>query len=121
VLVTDAVMPAGCKPGPYRLGEVEVELHADHSVRLRGGTRLAGSALTMDYAIGKVVEFTGVGLREAITMATTNPARVGRIASRQRGLSVADRADLVRFEYDEHANRMRVLETYMSGERVYAA
>ena len=46
VLVTDAVMPAGCKPGPYMLGEVEVELHADQSVRLRGGTRLAGSALT---------------------------------------------------------------------------
>jgi N-acetylglucosamine-6-phosphate deacetylase len=121
VLVTDAVMPAGCKPGPYRLGEVDVELHPDQSVRLRGGTRLAGSALTMDYAIGKVVEFTGVGLRDAITMATTNPARVGRIASRQRGLAVADRADFVRFRYDEPARRIRVLETYVSGERVYAA
>jgi N-acetylglucosamine-6-phosphate deacetylase len=121
VLVTDAVMPAGCKPGPYRLGEVDVELHPDQSVRLRGGTRLAGSALTMDYAIGKVIEFTGVGLPDAITMATTNPARVGRIASRQRGMAVAERADLVRFGYDEQTNRMRVLETYVSGERVYAA
>jgi N-acetylglucosamine-6-phosphate deacetylase len=121
VLITDAVMPAGCSPGPYKLGEVDVELHSDRSVRLRGGTRLAGSALTMDYAIGKVIEFTGIGLREAIAMATTNPARVGRIASRQRGISVADRADLVRFEYDPTSCRLRVLETWVSGERVYAA
>ena len=121
VLITDAVMPAGCSPGPYKLGEVDVELHPDRSVRLRGGTRLAGSALTMDYAIGKVIEFTGIGLREAIAMATTNPARVGRIASRQRGISVADRADLVRFEYDPTSCRLRVLETWVSGERVYAA
>ena len=27
VLITDAVMPAGCEPGPYRLGTVAVELH----------------------------------------------------------------------------------------------
>ena len=45
VLVTDAVMPAMCAPGPYQLGQVEVELKSDHSVVLRGGTRLAGSAL----------------------------------------------------------------------------
>jgi N-acetylglucosamine-6-phosphate deacetylase len=121
ILVTDAVMPAGCPPGPYKLGEVDVELHPDRSVRLRGGTRLAGSALTMDYAIGKIIEFTGVGLRDAVTMATTNPARVGRIASRQRGISVADRADVVRFEYDQSACRVRILETWIGGERVYAA
>src|SRR6185437_11918689 len=32
VLVTDAVMPAGCEPGIYKLGEVDVELHSDGSV-----------------------------------------------------------------------------------------
>ena len=39
VLITDAVMPAMCKPGRYMLGEVEVELHEDESVRMLGGTR----------------------------------------------------------------------------------
>src|SRR5207302_5345047 len=52
VLVTDAVMPAMCEPGPFRLGQVEVELREDGSVVLRGGTRLAGSALRMDQAVG---------------------------------------------------------------------
>ncbi len=45
VLVTDAVMPAMCQPGAYKLGQVDVELRNDGSVVLRGETRLAGSSL----------------------------------------------------------------------------
>ena len=41
VLVTDASMPALAEPGPYMLGEVEVELTTDGRVVLRGGDRLA--------------------------------------------------------------------------------
>jgi N-acetylglucosamine-6-phosphate deacetylase len=119
ILITDAVMPAGCSPGPYKLGEVEVELHADGSVRLAGGTRLAGSALMLDRAIGNVIRLGGVSLRDAITMAARNPARVGRIALRQRGLANGERADLVRFRYDDEAKEIQVVETYMGGERVF--
>jgi N-acetylglucosamine-6-phosphate deacetylase len=118
ILVTDAVMPAGCTPGPYKLGEVEVELHNDGSVRLRGGTRLAGSALHMDRAIQNVMRMGGLSLRDAVTMATRNPARVGRIPGRQRGLLPGERADLVRFQYDESIQEIRVLETYLNGKLV---
>ena len=121
VLVTDAVMPAGCEPGPYQLGEVAVELHADGSVRMQGGERLAGSALRMDAAVSKAMQLAGVNLRDAITMATRNPARVGRISGRQRGLTPGERADLVRFEYDRPARAIRIVETWLSGERVFAA
>lgn len=117
VLVTDAVMPAGCRPGPYMLGEVEVELHADGSVRLRGGDRLAGSALTMDRAIGNVMRLAGVSLREAVTMATVNPARVGRVGGRHRGLAAGQRGDLVVFRVVD--GMVRVLETWLGGECVY--
>jgi N-acetylglucosamine-6-phosphate deacetylase len=120
LLVTDAVMPAGCDPGRYRLGEVDVELHPDGSVRLAGGTRLAGSALTMDRAIANVMRTAGVSLREAITLATRNPARVGRIASRQRGLNPGDRADLVRFRLDETTGQIEILETFLAGRRVFS-
>ena len=115
ILVTDAVMPAGCVPGHYKLGEVDVELHADGSVRLSGETRLAGSALRMDHAIQNVMKLAGLKLRDAITLATRNPARVGRIPYRQRGLTPGDRADLVRFTYDESSGAIRVLETYLGG------
>lgn len=121
LLVTDAVMPAGCAPGLYRLGEVDVELHRDGSVRLAGGTRLAGSALRMDRAIANVRRAAGLSLREAVTLATRNPARVGRIASRQRGLNPGDRADLVLFRQDETTGDISVLETYLNGERVFQA
>ena len=119
VLVTDAVMPAGCKPGIYKLGEVDVELHSDGSVRLLGGTRLAGSALKMNDAIANTVRIARISLSEAVTLATKNPARVGRIASRQRGLVPGDRADIVRFRFDEEAGRIEVLETWFAGRRVY--
>lgn len=119
ILITDAVMPAGCPPGPYRLGEVDVELHPDGSVRLRDGSRLAGSALTMDCAISNVMRSAGLSLRDAVTLATRNPARVGRIPSRQRGLNPGDRADLVLFRLDASTGRLQILETYLSGQLVF--
>jgi N-acetylglucosamine-6-phosphate deacetylase len=121
ILVTDAVMPAGCAPGQYRLGEVDVELHPDGAVRLLGGTRLAGSALEMHRAIETVIRDAGLSLRDAITLATRNPARVGRIPSRQRGLTPGERADLVRFRYDAATHRIEVLETYLNGRQVFTA
>ncbi|MGD0132332.1 MAG: amidohydrolase family protein [Bryobacteraceae bacterium] len=121
LLVTDAVMPAGCPPGAYKLGEVDVELKEDGSVRLAGGSRLAGSALRMDHAIGNVMRTAGLNLREAVTLATRNPARVGRVPYRQRGLNPGDRADLVRFRLDESSCQLTILETYLNGERVFAA
>lgn len=121
ILVTDAVMPAGCPPGQYRVGEVDVELHPDGSVRMLGATRLAGSALTMDRALQNVMKLAGLTLRDAIALATRNPARVGRIPSRQRGLTPGDRADLVRFHHDESTHELKILETYLNGRQVYVA
>jgi N-acetylglucosamine-6-phosphate deacetylase len=121
VLVTDAVMPAMCEPGFYRLGPVDVQLHVDGSVTLRGGTRLAGSGLRMDRAIGNTVRMGGVSLMQALAMATTNPARVTRIAGRQRGLVPGDKADFVQFRWDDSTQSLTVTETIVAGVSVYTA
>ena len=121
VLVTDAVMPAMCEPGNYQLGEVAVELKADGRVVLRGGTRLAGSALRMDQAIGLAVHLGRLSLREALTMATVNAARVARIAGRLRGLATGEKADFVKFRWDENSEHLTVLETVVAGATVYSA
>lgn len=121
ILITDAVMPAGCPPGPYRLGGVDVELLPDHRVVLRGGNRLAGSSLRMDRGIENLMKLAGLSLREAITLSTMNPARVCRIAGRHRGLASGERADVVRFRFDEQRKKIEVLETYLSGRLVYSA
>lgn len=121
VLVTDAVMPAMCDPGPYKLGQVDVELRGDGSVVLRGGTRLAGSALRMDHAIANTVKLGGVSLREALAMATINPARVARIAGRQRGVTTGEKADFVRFRWDDQTQTLTVAETVLAGSTVFEA
>ena len=120
ILVTDAVMPAGCEPGLYRIGEVEVELLADGSVRQRGGGRLAGSALLMHRGVENLMKLAGISLQEALTMATRNPARVGRIANRQRGLAAGERADIVAFRFDRETKRIEIERTWFSGELVYS-
>lgn len=120
VLVTDAVMPAGCEPGRFRVGEVEIELHPEGRVTLAGQDRLAGSALRMDRGIEKLIQLGGISLPEAIIMATRNPARVGRIAGRQRGLAAGDRADIVEFRWDEETASLQVERTWMDGEQVYS-
>jgi N-acetylglucosamine-6-phosphate deacetylase len=73
----------------------------------------------MDAAISNVMNVAGLSLTEAITMATVNPARVGRIGGRLRGLRPGDRADVVRFRVEE--GRIQVLETFLSGQRVFIA
>lgn len=119
VLVTDAVMPAMCAPGLYRLGQVDTELKADGRVVLRGGDRLAGSSLRMDHAIGNAVRLGHLSLREAIAMATVNAARVGRIAARQRGLTPGEKGDLVLFDWNDEQNQLTVHTTVVAGSVAY--
>jgi N-acetylglucosamine-6-phosphate deacetylase len=121
VLVTDAAMPAAARPGPYMLGEVEVELLPDDRVVLRGGSRLAGSALRLQHGIANAMRQTGITLGEAVTMATRNPARVGKIPGRQRGLAPGERADLVLFRFDPETKEITVEQTFAGGRQVFSA
>ena len=118
ILVTDAVAPALCPPGLYRLGGVNVTLHDDGRVTLRNGDRLAGSALRMDRAIEHVMRIAGLTLSQAMALATTNPARVGRIPARLKGLHRGERADIVRFRMVD--GRMDIVDTYLNGKRMWA-
>lgn len=119
LLVTDASMPACATPGIYKLGEQEVELTADNRVVLRGQSRLAGSALRMDRAIENVIAQTSISLTEAVSMANRNPARIAKISGRHRGLTPGERADIVQFRYDRHANHLQVMRTIVGGEEVF--
>jgi N-acetylglucosamine-6-phosphate deacetylase len=117
LLVTDAAAPANCPPGLFVLGGVDVELKDDGRVVLRGGSRLAGSSLRMDHAISNVIRRARVTLAQAVTMATSNPARVGRIAGRLRGLQPGSRADFVLFRFAGEG--LQIQETFFSGQSVY--
>jgi N-acetylglucosamine-6-phosphate deacetylase len=98
ILVTDAMAAAGCPPGHYRLGHVDVEVGADRRVSLRGTPFLAGSALTMPDAIGNAVGFTGLPLTAVAAMASTVPAEY--LGVPQSGTVTAD--------WDAHTCRLQV-------------
>jgi N-acetylglucosamine-6-phosphate deacetylase len=74
ILVTDAVTCAGCPPGEYRLGPLEVTLSPEGRVWSRTSGTLAGSALLMPDAVANLVRFTGLSLEEALLLASTHPA-----------------------------------------------
>jgi N-acetylglucosamine-6-phosphate deacetylase len=119
VLVTDASSPAGAKSGRYTLGEQMVDLTPDNRVVLAGQDRLAGSALRMDHGVQNLMKLAGLPLPDAVTMATTNPARVGAVPGRSNGLAAGDRADFVLFRFDAQTRDIRVDATYVSGRRVF--
>lgn len=99
ILVTDAIAAAGCKPGTYFIGDVEVELSAAGRVAARGAAHLAGSALAMNAAVANTVRFTGLPLDVVATMASTAPAAY-------LGLEPAGR---VTAEWDQDDFDLRVL------------
>lgn len=122
VLVTDAAMPAGCKPGPYMLGEVEVELlPPGDRVVLRGGDRLAGSALFMHKGVEKLMTLGKLSLADAVRMSTVNPARCCNVEGRKAGLVAGDRADFVLFRCHPETLEVQVAETWINGRKVYQA
>ncbi|MBI4786047.1 MAG: N-acetylglucosamine-6-phosphate deacetylase [Chloroflexi bacterium] len=112
-LVTDAMSAMGMSPGQYPLGDREVFVDAT-SARLRDGT-LAGSILQMDAAIRNMIVFTGCSLADAITMASTTPARLIGVADRKGQIALGFDADLVVFD-----ESLRVERTIIGGEIVYA-
>jgi N-acetylglucosamine-6-phosphate deacetylase len=119
VLVTDAAAPAGCPPGRYQLGEQAVELTADNRVMLVGKERLAGSALRMDRGVENLMRIAGLSLADAVTMATTNAARAGRVPGRTNGLVPGDRADIIEYVFNKSDLSITIQSTYISGEKFY--
>lgn len=111
ILVTDCMAAMGMPPGRYELGHYDVIVTAE-SARLADGT-LAGSILQMNQAVQNMMTYTGCGLAETLTMATTTPARL--MGLRDCGqLTPGACADLAVFTPD-----MQVTHTFVAGKLVY--
>ena len=104
-LVTDAMAAAGSGDGRYELGGLEVVV--DQGVaRLTAGGAIAGSTLTQDAALRRVVA-AGVALPVAVRALTATPARaVGR--ADLGTLAVGGVADGVLLDDDLHVERVWV-------------
>jgi N-acetylglucosamine-6-phosphate deacetylase len=100
ILVTDAIAAAGCAPGCYRIGDLEIDVAMDGRVSLRGTPYLAGSSLSMHDAVANTVRFTGLSLEEALSMASDVPAAYLGMPA----------AGTVTAEWDADACRLEVME-----------
>jgi N-acetylglucosamine-6-phosphate deacetylase len=88
ILVSDAVSAAAGCPGRYSFAGMEIEHGTDGSVRLPGSRYLAGSALTLDKAVGNIVRWELASPEEAIRMACDNPRSMLAPALRAHGLPI---------------------------------
>ncbi len=110
-LVTDAMAATMMPPGRYMLGDRQVIVN-ENSARLSDGT-LAGSILTLDQAVRNTMAFTGCSLADALTMASTTPARV--LGLEHMGcIAVGYNADLVALN-----RALEVTHTFVAGRLAY--
>lgn len=94
VLITDAISASGMPDGTYMLGGLKVQVH-DGRCEYEG--RLAGSVLTLDRAVRNTMHFASMNLRQAIRMASYNPARVLGLETRKGVLAPGADADITVF------------------------
>jgi N-acetylglucosamine-6-phosphate deacetylase len=108
-LVTDATAAAGMPDGPYDLdGRPVVVAGGVARLAVPGsgtGGVLAGSTLTMDAALRGALA-AGVPMVDAVTMATTTPARVLGLDGEVGALSVGLQADLVVLDHESRVLRV---------------
>jgi N-acetylglucosamine-6-phosphate deacetylase len=114
VFVSDASGPAGLPPGRY--GNREVLPNGRMQVADRPEF-LSGSTISLDTGVGRAVELAGLTLAQSIDLATIQPAKLMSLADRGR-LEVGAAADLVLFDWDTSACKMKVRETIVLGKKM---
>lgn len=109
ILATDAMSPTGMPDGRYQSLNGDLTLAAG-AVRDAAG-KLAGSVLTLDQAVKKMMQFTECSLTDVFRMVTYNPARLLGINKHKGSLYPGKDADLVVLTTD-----LEVIMTMVGGE-----
>ncbi|WP_273568986.1 amidohydrolase family protein [Maribacter halichondriae] len=86
-------------------------------VKLPKENVLAGAASPISKCVGVVMEYTECGLKNAIRMASTNPAKLFSL-NELGEIEIGKRGDLIQFTMEN--NRMNILKTYVNGSLVHS-
>jgi len=114
ILITDAIAETGLPDGEYNLGGLETVVK-DGVSRIKVTGRLAGSTLTMDRAVKNMVTKLNLNLKDAVRMATSNPADVLNLSDRGH-LIPGCVANITIFD-----SGLNVLATIVKGKVLYEA
>jgi N-acetylglucosamine-6-phosphate deacetylase len=112
MLISDCMCAGGLHDGDYRLGEMDVKVTGGVARTPAGG--LAGSTLTLDQAVGRMMREVGLSLREAWQMASLSPAHFLDIAGTTGSIAPGKQADLAIMDADH-----RVRATIVGGTPVW--
>jgi len=114
IVTCDASGLAGCPPGRYGEGGIDVEILQDGRIVIAGQQALlAGSALHTHDCIARLIRSTSASLVEAIYMVTKNPSRLLR--SEDIRLRRGSRADLTVFRHDAKRGEFAIDRTIAAG------
>lgn len=91
-LISDCINAGGLSDGRYQLGKMEINLEA--GVARTDSGSLAGSTLTLERAAANLHKLAGVGLREALHMASLSPAKFLGIDGHTGSIAPGKAADL---------------------------
>ncbi len=116
ILVSDALDLAGLEPGEYTRGERKVLL-TPNVIKFPAENVLAGAASPIRTCVGNVMRFTQCSLRDAIQMASTNPAKLLKLTNVGE-IRPGNRADLILFTLEK--GEIRIQKTIVAGELVYS-
>lgn len=115
ILTCDASTLAGLPPGRYREWDQEFEVLPSGKVIVPETSFLAGSGAFTDYCLGNVMRFSGVGLVQAIDMASAHPRELLGLPSGR--LEVGAPADLILFDW-HWGGDVQVRHTIIAGKVV---
>jgi len=115
ILITDSVFPAGLKSGTYSFSDGRKFIVFEGDVnRLEANNGLAGSVMNMNNAVKNMINHTGIGIKDAVLMASYNPAKLLRIDNKKGNIQVGMDADIAII--DENIN---VYMTIVEGDIVF--
>ena len=111
IITCDAAGLAGCPPGLYSEGTVDVEVLADGRIVIAGQRQLlAGSGASTEQCVPVVMRAANLDLATAWQMASVNPARL--LGYEVPQLVVGGRADVVTFY---HRDTIQICQTVARG------
>ena len=119
IITSDVTEFAGMPPGIYKIIDgAEIELTVDGELRYPAQKVLYGSASAIDKGVRHIMKVTGCSLADAITMSSTNPAKLYGLNDRG-SIETGKRADLILFELND--TELVIKKTYVNGKLVYDA
>ena len=111
-LITDSILAAGLGDGDYILGKLNITVRGDET-RLKDGSSLAGSVLTLNKAVKNVLDWTDLSINQVVQMASLNPARVLGLHKDMGSVEKGKFANLTVFD-----KTFQVKQTYVYGKPV---